>query len=157
MSSKHSGHCSCGSVKYHLTSDPIYVHCCHCRWCQRETGTAFALNALIETDRVIVETGSLEAVKIPTNSGKSQKIYRCSQCKIAIWSHYATPVGDKVSFVRIGTLDHPERIGPDIHIFTSSKQPWLELSDKVPVMQEFYDPKQYWPAQSLARYKKLMG
>ena len=53
-----------------MTSGPIFVHCCHCRWCQRETGTAFALNAMIEADRVEVLSGDVEVVNTPSNSGK---------------------------------------------------------------------------------------
>ena len=47
--STHEGACTCGAVRYRLASGPLFVHACHCRWCQRETGSAFALNALIES------------------------------------------------------------------------------------------------------------
>jgi len=132
----------------------MFVHCCHCTWCQRETGAAFALNALIESDRVIVTRGKPETIQTPTLSGKSQKIVRCPSCHIALWSHYAGP-GDAVSFVRVGTLDESGRLPPDIQIFTNDKQPWVELSSKIPVVAEYYDKIDYWPENSLARRAKV--
>jgi hypothetical protein len=149
------GRCTCGTVRYRLTSAPMFVHCCHCRWCQRETGTAFALNALIEADRVVLLQGTPEVVNTPSNSGKGQKISRCPVCRIALWSNYAG-AGDTVRFVRVGTLENPDRLSPDIHIYTSSKQPWVVLPAGVPAVPEYYDRKQYWPAESLARRKALV-
>src|SRR5881398_1761882 len=102
------GGCDCRAVRYRLESAPLFVNCCHCRWCQRETGTAFALNALIESDRVEVLESSPEVIVTPSNSGKGQKISRCPTCRIAVWSNYGGG-GDKVRFVRVGTLDEPDR------------------------------------------------
>jgi hypothetical protein len=133
-----------------MTSAPLFVHCCHCRWCQRETGAAFAINAMIEANRVLVLAGDPEVVNTPTNSGKGQKISRCRQCRIAVWSNYAG-AGDAVRFVRVGTLDEPDRLPPDIHIFTTSKQPWVILPPGTPAVAEYYDRTQYWPAASLER------
>ena len=148
------GGCTCGAVRYRMATRPLFVHCCHCRWCQRETGTAFALNAMIEADRVTLLRGQPEVVDTPSNSGRGQKIARCPTCRIALWSHYAG-AGDAVSFVRVGTLDEPDRLPPDIHIFTASKQPWVVLPSGTPAVAEYYDSKQYWPAESLARRDAL--
>ena len=120
------GGCDCRAVRYRLRSRPMFVHCCHCRWCQRETGSAFALNALIETDRVELLQGEVELVDTPSDSGKGQLIARCPRCRIALWSHYGGG-GNVVSFIRVGTLDNPDAFPPDIHIYTSSKQPWVVL------------------------------
>ncbi len=148
------GGCTCGRVRYRMTSGPMFVHCCHCRWCQRETGASFALNALIESDRVIVERGAPETVDTPSNSGKGQKIVRCPNCRVALWSHYAG-AGDAMSFVRVGTLDEPDRLAPDIHIFTASKQPWFVLPPDTPAVEEYYDLNDHWPEESLARRRAL--
>lgn len=148
------GGCDCRSVRYRLQSAPLFVHCCHCRWCQRETGTAFALNALIETDRVSLAAAAPEMVPTPSASGKGQSIARCPVCRIALWSHYAG-AGTTLSFVRIGTLDEPDRFPPDIHIFTASKQPWVVLPAGVPSVPEYYDRRQYWPPESIARREVL--
>ena len=149
------GRCTCGAVRYRLTSKPLFVHCCHCRWCQRETGASFALNAMIEADRVVVLAGTPEIVWTPSNSGRGQKITRCATCRIALWSNYAG-AGDAVRFVRVGTLDEPDRLPPDIHIFTMSKQPWVVLPPGTPAVAEYYDRDKYWPAESLARRRTLL-
>lgn len=150
------GGCSCGAVRYRMTSPPLFVHCCHCRWCQRESGASFALNAMIETDRIELLTGEPEAVDTPTESGKGQTILRCPACRVALWSHYAG-AGEKIGFVRVGTLDTPDRLPPDIHIFTESKQPWVVLPPGTPAVSHYYDRNEYWPEESLARRKALLG
>src|SRR5438876_11421856 len=149
-----SGGCDCRYVRYQLECPPLFVHCCHCRWCQRETGASFALNAMIESDRVTLLGAKLELVDTPSQSGMGQKIARCPKCRIALWSHYAG-AGPLLSFVRVGTLDEPDRLPPDIHIFTASKQPWVVLPPGMPSVPEYYDSKKYWPAESLARREAL--
>jgi hypothetical protein len=144
------GGCTCGTVRYRMNTRPLFVHCCHCRWCQRETGASFALNAMIESSRVSLLKGEPEIVNTPSNSGKGQKIARCPTCRIALWSNYAG-AGDAVRFIRVGTLDDPDRLPPDIHIFTSSKQPWVVLPPGMPAVPEYYDSKVYWPIESLER------
>jgi hypothetical protein len=146
------GGCTCRAIRYRLNSAPLFVHCCHCRWCQRETGSAFALNAMIEADRVALLQGQPEVVDTPSQSGRGQQIWRCPNCRIAVWSNYAG-AGPTVHFVRVGTLDEPDLLPPDIHIFTMSKQPWVRLPDDKPAMPEFYDRRQYWPPESLERLK----
>jgi len=148
------GGCTCGELRYRLTRKPIVVHCCHCRWCQRETGTAFALNAMIETDAVRLLSGKPESVLVPSNSGKGQKIIRCPTCRIAVWSHYAG-AGDLLSFVRVGTLDNPDALPPDIHIFTASKQPWVILPPDKPAFEVYYRRSEQLSADSLERLARL--
>lgn len=144
------GGCTCRHVRFRMLSAPMYVHSCHCRWCQRETGTSYALNALIEAQRVQVLHGAVALVHTPSNSGKGQKIARCPACHVALWSHYAG-AGDAISFVRVGTLDNPDLLRPDIFIYTSTKQPWVVLPPDIPAVPEYYDRKLYWPAESQAR------
>ena len=143
-------------MRYRLTSRPLFVHGCHCRWCQRETGSAFAINAMIESARVQLLEGEPETVLTPSASGRGQKIVRCRHCGVALWSHYAG-AGDAVKFVRVGTLDDPDRFPPDIHIFTSTKQPWVVLPAGVPAVPEYYRASEHWPAESLARRAALRG
>jgi hypothetical protein len=150
------GGCSCRAVRYRLLDRPLFVHCCHCRWCQRETGSAFALNALIETDRLQLLQGAPQRVPTPSNSGRGQDILRCPDCRVALWSHYAA-ARDAICFVRVGTLDSPDQFAPDIHIFTASKQPWLVLPPGVPAVAEYYDREQFWPPASLQRRRVLFG
>lgn len=150
------GGCTCRAVRYRMIGTPLFVHCCHCRWCQRETGAAFALNAMIESGRVVQLHGILEVINTPSNSGKGQKISRCPVCHIALWSNYAG-AGDAIRFVRVGTLDEPDRLPPDIHIFTSSKQPWVVLPGNTPTVAEYYDRNVYWPKASLERRALLLA
>lgn len=150
------GGCDCRSVRYRMMGRPLFVHCCHCRWCQRESGSAFAINAMIEADRVEIIQGTPDVVNTPSSSGKGQKISRCPNCRIALWSNYAG-AGDAVRFVRVGTLDEPDRLPPDIHIFTASKQPWFELPAGTPAVPEYYDREQYWPKESLVRREAMLA
>lgn len=146
------GRCTCGHVRFRLHGRPLIVHCCHCRWCQRESGTAFALNAFIEHDRVETIAGTPVEVTVPSESGKGQIISRCPHCQIAVWSVYAGS-GPAFRFVRIGTLEEPDRLPPEIHIFTASKQPWVLLPPDTPAVPDYYDRRQVWSAESLARGK----
>jgi hypothetical protein len=148
------GGCTCGEVRYRLIRSPIIVHCCHCRWCQRETGTAFALNAMIESNCVKLLKGKPERVDTPSNSGKGQAVIRCPSCHIAVWSHYAG-AGDLLSFIRVGTLDKPDELTPDIHIYTASKQPWVILPPETPAFEEYYQRSEQLSGACLERLSKL--
>lgn len=150
------GGCTCGAVRYRMRAAPLFVHCCHCRWCQRETGSAFALNALIEPAQMQLLQGTVDVVLTPSASGRGQKYVRCPHCRVALWSYYAG-AGDAVCFVRVGTLDTPDRLPPDLHIFTMSKQPWVVLPPGTPAVTEYYEREAYWPAASLARWRALRG
>jgi hypothetical protein len=150
------GGCTCRQVRYRMATKPLFVHCCHCSWCQRETGASFALNAMIESERVQLLQGEVELVDTPSNSGKGQLVARCPQCHVALWSHYAG-AGKAVSFVRVGTLDEPALLPPDVHIFTATKQPWVVLPPDTPAVAEYYKASELWPAESLARRAALMA
>jgi len=148
------GGCTCRFVRYRMATKPLFVHCCHCRWCQRESGASFALNAMIEADRVQLLQGEIEIVDTPSNSGKGQKVSRCPRCRIAVWSNYAGG-GDAIRFVRVGTLDAPDLLPPDVHIFTASKQPWVVLPPDTPAAAEYYKASELWPKESLERRAAL--
>jgi hypothetical protein len=149
------GGCTCGQVRYRMLTRPMFVNCCHCRWCQRETGSAFAINAMIESECVKLIRGQPEAINTPSESGQGQLIVRCPSCRVALWSHYGGR--DKVKFVRVGTLDNPDLLPLGIHIFTASKQPWVVLPPDMPAVQEYYELGDYWPAESLARRQALLA
>ena len=148
------GRCSCGEVRFRMGSAPLIVHACHCTECQRLSGGAFAINALIEADRVEIQSGAPEPVAVLGTSGKPQSIYRCPRCRVALWSHYPGG-GEKLSFVRVGTLDEPARLAPDIHIYTSTKLPWLKLPPDVPAVAEYYSAREVWSEESLERGRRL--
>jgi hypothetical protein len=143
------GGCTCGSVRYRLNAAPMMVHCCHCRWCQRETGSGFVINAIVETSNLEV-TGETVMVDTPSASGKGQKIMRCPKCHVALWSHYARR-GTALAFVRVGTFGDPSAVQPDVHIFISTKLPWVRIPQDAKAFEEFYDVPTVWPAEALAR------
>jgi hypothetical protein len=149
------GRCACGEVRFSLTSRPMFTHCCHCLDCQRQTGSAFVLNALIETDRIVVTAGDPVPVAVPTDSGGPHDVYRCPTCQTALWSDYGRRPA--LRFVRVGTLDDPSALAPDVHIFTRSKQPWVGLPPEVPAFAVYYDTKALWPAEALARRRAALG
>jgi len=155
MSYPIEGGCDCGAIRYRMNTAPLIVHCCHCRWCQRESGASFALNAMIESDRVASLRTQPELVSTPSQSRRGQQIARCPACRIAVWSHYSG-AGPVVAFVRVGTLDNPDLLPPDIHIFTESKQPWIALPASVPAVPTYYNREQYWSRTSLARRQALL-
>jgi len=147
-----AGGCACGAVRYRLTSEPLFVHCCHCLNCQRQTGSAFVVNLLIEADRVELTAGQPEPVDVPRDDGSTQRIYRCPTCDVAVFSEYTRP---EVRFVRGGTLDQPRDVRPDVHIYTRSKLPWITLPDSAPAFDEYYDSKSLWPPASLERLQAV--
>ncbi len=142
------GGCACGEVRYRLTSDPLFVHCCHCLNCQRQTGSAFVINLLIESDRVELLAGDPQPVDVPRDDGSAQRIFRCPTCQVAVFSQYGRP---EVRFVRGGTLDDPTAVTPDVHIFTRSKVNWVTLPESTPAFEVYQDAKALWPAASLER------
>src|SRR4051794_27398806 len=150
------GGCTCGAVRYRLKDAPMSVHCCHCTSCQTETGSAFVLNALIESDRVETLAGAPEPVMTPSESGRGQNVWRCPGCRVALWSNYGG-AKDVLRFVRVGTLDRPAALPPDIHIYTRSKLPWVQLPEGALAVEAYYDSRAVWPAQSLERRAALFG
>jgi hypothetical protein len=152
MSTALEGACACGEVRYRLMSEPLFVHCCHCLNCQRQTGSAFVINLLIEADRVELLAGEPQPVAVPRTGGKKQKIWRCPSCQVAVFSQYTSA---RIRFVRGGTLDDPSRVTPDVHIFTRSKLPWVTIPDSAPAFDVYYDTKKLWPAASLERLEAV--
>jgi hypothetical protein len=155
MNDKLEGGCACGAVRYRLNSAPMFVHCCHCRDCQRQTGSAFVINALIETDRITMLSGETKPVAMPTDSGLPHLIHRCPNCGTAAWSEYGGR--SALRFVRVGTLDDPAALSPDVHIYTRSKLPWVALPEAIPAFDAYYDSKALWPAASLERRRAILG
>ena len=154
MNAPREGGCACGSVRYRLASDPLFTHCCHCLSCQRQTGSAFVINLLIEADRVELTAGEPQPVDVPRDDGSKQRIYRCPTCQVAVFSEYGRR---EIWFVRGGTLDEPVGVTPDVHIYTRSKLPWITLPESAPAFEVYYDRKALWPAASRERFDSIMA
>jgi len=153
MNTQREGGCSCGAVRYRLASEPLFVHCCHCLNCQRQTGSASVINLLIEADRVELLAGEPVRVDVPRDDGSTQWIFRCPQCQVAVYSVYTRP---QILFVRAGTLDESASVEPDVHIYARSKVPWVTLPEGVPAFEVYYDTRALWPAASLERLRAVL-
>ena len=149
MTEELTGGCGCGEVRYALTSPPMFTNCCHCLDCQRQTGSAFVINGIIETDRIRLLAGQPEGVMLPTESGRTHMCFRCPSCQVALWSDYGGR--SYLRFLRVGTLDNPALVQPDAHIFTRTKLPWITLPGDVPAFEVYYDMKATWSPEALAR------
>jgi len=156
MSVDLTGRCTCGEVAYRLTDEPIIVNTCHCTWCQRETGSAFAVNGVIEADRIEVTKGAPAAVDLPTASGGGQRVMRCPTCQVALWSHYLGGAA-ALAYLRVRTLDRADRVVPDVHIYTSTRLPWVVLPADRPAFEGFYRPSAVLPPDRYARFKASLG
>ena len=150
------GTCNCGTVTFEVCQSFLYVHCCHCSWCQRETGSGFAINGLVETRHIKVLTGAPKQLDIQSNSGAGQSLVQCSNCQTTLWSHYSS-AKEVIAFVRVGTLYDAATVDPDIHIYTSTKLPWVTLPDGANIVTEYYRRSAYWPSQSIQRYKEALA
>ncbi|MEJ2127335.1 MAG: GFA family protein [Woeseiaceae bacterium] len=156
----HEGGCACGHVRYTVESEPLIVHCCHCSWCQRQNGSAFAVNALVEADRVKLLQGDVVDIEVPSPSGANQRISRCPNCQVAVWSYYLVMrggIGELVRFIRVGTLDDPGSMPPDVHIYTSTKLPWVVLPPGDLAVDEYYVTEEVWSEDSFKRLKALIA
>jgi hypothetical protein len=151
MADMWNGQCFCGRVSYRMHGPPMFIHCCHCRDCQRQAGSAFAINGLIEANRIELLGEKPAPVRMATDSGYPHDIYRCTECGSALWSDYGGRTW--LRFLRLATLDRPDDFVPDVHIYTRSKLPWVLLPQGVRAFEEYYDVKQEWPAASAARYR----
>lgn len=157
MSNTERGQCDCGSVSFRVHGSPLIVHACHCRRCQRQTGTAYAVNALIEEDRVELVGGSVVEARLETPSGHGQTITRCASCQVALWSKYhgLPKIGERVVFVRVGTLDNPDMFPPDVHIHTASRQAHVHLPTNAQAFEGYYKFKETWSPESQRRAAEL--
>lgn len=152
------GGCDCGKVRYRLKAEPIVIKCCHCHACQRQTGSAFALNVIIESEHVEQIGEAPEQWDLDTSSGMGQANMRCPSCKVSVWSVF-NAAGAKAYFVRAGTLDDPSGIEPDLHIFTESKLPWVTIPEGSETFPAFYSGKdvvRVFGEENAARWKAVV-
>ncbi len=146
------GGCACGAIRYALTASPLIVHACHCLDCQRLTGSAFVINVWIERRFVKVASPAPKSFRLAGGTGQHHDVFFCSSCGTYLWSRYQIAPGDAL-FVRAGTLDTPAAVRPDVHIFTRSKLPWLELPEGVRAFPEGYKIEDVWSAESKERLR----
>ncbi|KAH3906435.1 hypothetical protein HBH56_203930 [Parastagonospora nodorum] len=152
------GSCPCTHISYTLTSTPLIVHACHCTHCQHESGSAFALNALYEPDRVIVQDGKeadILRTNVPSEKG-GQTMHRCPKCYTVLWSTYAAG-RDLLKVVRVGTIDGGVgKLRPDAHLFVGKEKGWMNL-DGERVFETVGKKENYWSGESLERFRIVVG
>ena len=148
-----TGGCACGAIRYELTATPLVVHACHCRDCQRLSGSAFVVNLWIEPEHVKAQGPEPESFRMKGGSGRAHEVFFCSACGTYLWSRYG--ISGRALFVRAGTLDDPGTVTPDVHLFTRSKVPWLALPRGVRAFETFYRIADVWSAESQARLRRM--
>lgn len=127
------GGCYCGRLRYRVTGQPNAVNACHCRDCQRLTGSAFAINAMFKT-RAVEELGESWSHRDVVGAELGSRSWRCADCGVLLFADH--PIfGDSMRFVRIGTLDDGRDLEPDAHYFVRSKHPWVVIPPGVPSYQ----------------------
>lgn len=142
------GKCSCNKLRYRMNAKPLIVHACHCRQCQRVTGTAFVMNAVVEKTRLEILSGGVANYHFPDTC---HTVFFCPECVTYVWSEYKNGAFNDCRFVRVGTLNEPDRLPPDVHIFTESAQPWVHIPSDAAKFDRFYSIKEQWAGDSLAR------
>jgi hypothetical protein len=155
MEETREGGCACGAVRYRAEGEPMMVHNCHCRLCQRQTGSTSVVNAFFEGERVTLLRGELSEHEVKGGSGRAHTICRCKACGTALWSWYAR-LGRLSYGVRVGTLDDPESVKPDVIIFTESMMPWVSLPKDIPVFEQYYDFREVLAPEKFERLMKLV-
>jgi hypothetical protein len=151
----HTGQCACGQTRFRLVVGPMFTHCCHCSQCQRLTGSAFVLNAIIENDNIELLSGEVILTPGPSESGRAHDIYRCGNCMTAVWSDYGGR--SNYRFVRVGILDDPSAITPDAHIYTRSKLDWVIIPPDQRAFETEYILEQEWTPRQLERRARAIG
>jgi hypothetical protein len=148
------GGCACGAMRYRLKNEPIYVNNCHCRQCQRQTGSTSVVNAFTEAENFEVLQGESWQHTVKAGSGGPHTIFRCSECGTAIYSQYPRfgPLGIGV---RVGTLDDPGSLTPDATIFIVERMPWVTLPEGIPHFESYYDPPEILPPARAERFREL--
>jgi hypothetical protein len=126
---EYEGGCHCGASRYHCTSEPELTFYCHCRDCQRTTGSPYSMELMVADDGFEIE-GSLSSYVVTGDSGKPVTRWFCSACGSGIYLESAADPG--YVFLKVGSLDDASWVKPDVHIYTAAKQPWTHISDGLP-------------------------
>ena len=127
-----SGGCQCGEIRYRIRSEPITLYVCHCRDCQRQSGSAFGMSLVVPESSFELLSGSLKTFTVRADSGRTKTCAFCPTCGVRLYN--AVRPG-RIS-VKAGTLDDVSKLRPEGHGWTSRKQPWVTLPSDVPCYGE---------------------
>ena len=148
-----TGRCACGRVSYKIKEDPLFTYACHCKDCQRTTGSAFVVH-LILAERDFEIEGDTRSATVPSGSGAGCDLHYCAECGIYVWCRYLYHQVPVLA-VRGGTLDDTNAVRPQAHIFTRNMQSWFRLPEGVPSFKNGIDRNEAWSADSLKKYNAL--
>lgn len=151
MSFIKQGRCLCGEISYQIIDKPLFTHACHCTDCQKVTGSAFGLSMFILRQDFQMLSGTPTVAHPPQQYGVAA-IYACGDCGCAIYRTHSYL--DKFVFPFPGTFDDTTWVKPQAHIYTRSKQPWVQLADDEPAFEKQYKRDDVWPEASLKRLKE---
>ena len=126
MRNSAEGGCQCGSVRYRLNAEPLALAVCHCRDCQRQSGSAFALSLFVPRKAFRLLSGELKTFATVCDSGRTKECAFCGSCGTRIYHQ-----GKRGMSIKAGTLDDTSNLSPDAHYWTKRKQPWVEIPDGV--------------------------
>jgi hypothetical protein len=137
------GGCRCGAVRYTIALDALPpVYACHCHICQRVSGSAFSVQALVPETSLTV-TGPIVVSEITTEDRTSVQRF-CGDCYARIYNTNTRRPG--IAVVRAGTLDRSEELDCRAHIFTAYKQGWFPIPEDVPSWPEMPGPAEFLAA-----------
>ena len=128
MEPKFTGGCLCGSVRYQCSAEPIAMGNCHCRDCQRVTGSGYASGILVPRSAVTI-TGNVKYYEVSADSGSTVGRGFCPNCGSRLFSK---PPNPELMGIMAGSLDDPSYFQPTMDIYTDSAQPWDYMNPDLP-------------------------
>ena len=127
MRGTYSGGCQCGQVRYLLDGEIIRLNVCHCRDCQKQSGSAFGMSLIVPDETFRLTSGRLQTFETMAESGRTKTCAFCGGCGVRIYN--ATSV---LKSIKPGTLDDVSWLRPDAHYWTKRRQQWTSLPDDIP-------------------------
>lgn len=122
-----TGGCQCGGLRYEVRAEPLSVYVCHCTECQRQSGSAFAMSAVVPRPALVYLSGRPKRCSRKADSGNTIDGDFCPDCGVRL-AHYPS-ANDKVAILKPGTLDDTRWLVPVGHIWTRSAQAWVTIPD----------------------------
>jgi hypothetical protein len=121
---KFEGGCSCGKVRYSSDADPIFSGICHCKSCQKTTGTSFSVVVAVPAPSLTL-TGEVKVFDAKGDTGQAVHSTFCPNCGSPVLG--TAEIMQDVVMIRAGTLDDASTLKPAMEIYCDSKQPWVSL------------------------------
>ena len=131
MTTRFTGGCLCGAVRYEATGEPEVTLFCHCTQCQKETGSAFSAEIILPRTAVTIEGAMTEYDTVADSGNKATRKF-CPICGCPILLEFERADYRDTVCISVGSLDDASSLQPQAHCFTATKQPWVHISDDLP-------------------------